>query len=165
MQVEVEFYDEFGAEFIFPEWPGGDRGMPQRSKLRQHRLMYTHSFLSTCGYSISMTDTIGQIKAMVVATTPMLTPGLALALRIKHFEFQGVILDDKKSLTDYQVRVNSSKAVFTGTALDCLKATLGVDVNIKTFKGLVVTVPIDKFDRKSITCEDVTDKIAAKTGE
>ena len=50
MQVEIEFYDEFNKEVVFPEWPGDDRGMPPRSKLKANRHIYNHAFLAVVGH-------------------------------------------------------------------------------------------------------------------
>ena len=48
MQIEVEFLDEFGRDFVFPVWPGV-HAMPQQSKLKPNRLMYSHAFLGNAG--------------------------------------------------------------------------------------------------------------------
>jgi hypothetical protein len=49
MQVEVDFFDEFGQDFIFPKWPDGGKGMPPVSKLKANRLIYSHHFLAQAG--------------------------------------------------------------------------------------------------------------------
>ncbi len=58
MQIEVEFVDEFGRDLVFPQWPGGERGMPGVSKLKPNRLMYTHAFLANAGAAACLFATI-----------------------------------------------------------------------------------------------------------
>ena len=50
MQIEIEYFDENNKEVVFPEWPGDDRGMPPRSKLKLNRYIYNHSFLAISGH-------------------------------------------------------------------------------------------------------------------
>ena len=69
-----------------------------------------------------------------------------------------------RPLSDYQVRVNTSKARLTGHILESVKATTYVVVNVHSHRNGLLSVKFDKFDRATVTCGDIMERIHAEHG-
>eukprot|EP00056_Hartaetosiga_gracilis_P005997 m.91897 g.91897 ORF g.91897 m.91897 type:complete len:816 (+) comp12341_c0_seq1:80-2527(+) len=162
MDIELEFLDERGRPLVFPEWPGGMhqwvKEMPRVSGLAQHRLVFTSSYLSTFDISLSMNDSIQQLKEYLTIAVPHLYGHLAVGREIARITYLGEELSDEQQLNSHRVKVvkrDGSHFQFEGQK-DCLQVvTRAVTRILNTRTDKMIVTSYNEFDPITITTADV----------